>query len=88
MTKVLKVTFPENCIGCELCVFEAQKQLKKVGLNGALVRVLKAKSEDGLEFLVEVDPQINELDVRKIAKVCPKSVFTLEERSDEDGLTS
>lgn len=88
MSKVLKVTFPENCIGCEMCVMEAQKQIGKVGLNGALVRVLKSKSETGLDFLVEVDPQVNELDIKKIARICPKSVFTIEEKETDDGLTS
>lgn len=88
MSKILKVTFPENCIGCELCVFEAQKQLNKVGLNGSFVRVFKTKVDHGLEFHVEIDPQVNELDIKKIAKSCPKSVFTIEERSDEDGLIS
>ncbi len=67
---------------------EAQKQIGKVGLNGALVRVLKSKSETGLDFLVEVDPQVNELDIKKIARICPKSVFTIEEKETDDGLTS
>ena len=87
MTKILKVIFPENCIGCELCVFEAQKQLNKIGLEGAMIRVLKTREDNALKFNIEVDPQVKELDIKKIAKICPKSVFSIEEREDEDGLT-
>lgn len=90
MAKVLKVTFPEKCIRCELCVIEAQRQLQKFGLDGALIRVQKnAQVEDSqkMEFKVYLDPQINKLDIEKIKNICPTGVFTIEE-SEEHGLLS
>lgn len=81
--KTLKIKFQKDCIGCELCVFEAQRQLKKVGLDGALIRIRKSKTEETkkLEFYVEIDPHINKLDVERIAQICPKNVFEI---SDEE----
>ena len=52
MTKILKATYMENCIGCELCVLETQRQLKKVGLEGAPIRIFRKRKEKSeyLEF--------------------------------------
>ena len=77
MAKNLKVSFPQKCTGCELCVFEAQSQLKKVGLEGALIRIFK-KREDGkkfLEYSINLDPRINKLDVERIKTICPTQIF-------------
>ena len=83
MAKVLKVTFPEKCIGCDLCVLEAQKQLKKVGLDGAPLRVFRNKEErillGDITFAIDMDPQVNDLKIEKIEKICPTGVFTVEE---------
>lgn len=48
MAKVLKISFPEKCIGCELCVLEAQRQLGKLGLEGSLIRVFRNTSVETL----------------------------------------
>lgn len=85
MAKVLKVTFPQKCIGCELCVFEIQRQLGVVGLEGSLIRILRSRGEEGkLELFVSVDPKVNEFDVEKVRKICPTGVFTVEEGSEDD----
>ena len=92
MLKVLKVTFPQKCIGCELCVSETQRQLKRVGLEGALIRIFKEKSSTGenrgLIFSLQLDPTVNTLNLQKIAEICPTGVFTLEEASENNGLIS
>lgn len=81
MAKNLKVSFPQKCTGCELCVFEAQRQLKKVGLEGALIRIFKKREEDKkfLEYSIELDPHINKLDVERIKNICPTEVFEITE---------
>ena len=53
---------------------EAQRQLGTVGLDGALLRVLR---EDN-EFSIDVDPQVNRLDTAKIEAICPRAVFVVE----------
>lgn len=88
MAKYLKVSFPENCIGCELCIAETQRQLQKVGLDGAPIRVLKKQDTDTLAFIIEIDPRINNFDIEKIKEICPTQVFTLEDKEDQDGLVS
>lgn len=88
MAKVLKVAFPEKCIRCELCIIEAQRQLQKFGLDGALIRIHRnAQNPDPqkMEFVVYLDPQVNKLDVEKIKNICPTGVFTIEEE-EEHGL--
>jgi len=81
--KVLKATFTKNCIGCEMCVMEVQKQLGKVGTEGSPIRVFRDVDEDGkMEFSVDLDPRVNELDIEKVAEVCPTLVFTIEEEPD------
>lgn len=84
MAKVLKASFEKNCIGCELCVFEVQKQLGKVGLEGSPLRIFRDKNKKGrLSYSVDIDPSVNELDIEKIEKICPTLVFTLEEEENE-----
>lgn len=87
MIKKLIVSFPEKCIGCELCVLEAQRQLNKVGLDGALIRILRHQGEESksLEFHINLDPQVNSLDIESIRDICPDGVFTIEE-VEQDGL--
>jgi len=85
MAKVLKVSFPEKCSGCELCVAQAQRQLGKVGLEGSLIRILRDKKEDGsLKFSIDLDPTVGQLDLEAIHKICPRGVFTVEETKSED----
>lgn len=81
MPKTLKVSFPEKCIGCEMCILEAQKQLSKVGLEGALIRVFRNTNTKlgTVEYSLEIDPRISSLNVEKIAQICPKFVFEIEE---------
>lgn len=88
MTKKLNVKDIDKCVGCELCVLEAQRQLKKVGLEGSLIRVFKEKEENS-EYLkndLEIDPRINLLDIEKIKNICPKGVFEIIEESNTDDL--
>lgn len=83
MKKTLKVTFPQKCTGCELCVMAVQRQLGLVGLDGSLVRIFRkddsASQERRAEYQIEMDPKINDLDISKIQKICPTGVFTIEE---------
>lgn len=79
----LKISFPEKCIGCELCVAETQRQLNKVGLEGALIRILKENA-----FSVQIDANVNKLNLQKVMGICPTGVFTIEEKEEDDGLTS
>lgn len=91
MPKFLKVKFPEKCIGCELCVMNAQAQLKKFGLEGAPIRIFRKTDSDEevipseISFSIEMDPRVNELDVEKISRICPTGVFSIDE-SEEDFL--
>lgn len=73
--KILKVSFPEKCIGCDMCVFAAQRALGRVGFEGAPIRILK--SDQG--FLVHLDFLVSDLDIKDIARVCPTGVFTIED---------
>lgn len=75
----LKVSFPQRCSGCELCVLEAQRQLGKVGLNGALIRIFRK----GVTFCVDLDPHVSKLEVSDIFSICPRGVFTLEEEDSD-----
>lgn len=81
MPKILKSTFPNKCIGCELCVAEVQQQLGKVGLEGALIRVFRSKKDNSeyLEFKIEIDPRVKALDMEKIQEICPNNVFEIVE---------
>lgn len=82
MAKILNAPNQKKCVGCELCVLECQRQLKKVGLGGSLIRILKTKKKAGQEypsFQVGIDPRINDLQINKISNICPTGVFTIEE---------
>ncbi len=83
MGKVLKATFKKNCIGCELCVIEAQRQLGRLGLEGSPIRIFRELNEkEKIVYSVEIDPRVNKLDIEKIEKLCPTLVFTIEEESE------
>ncbi len=86
MTKKLKVSFPQKCIGCELCVLETQRQLNKIGLEGALIRVFRNKKADKefLEYSIDVEPRINDLDIESIRNICPTEVFEILEDSNDE----
>lgn len=86
MPKILKPTQKDKCTGCELCVFEVQRQLKKVGLEGSLIRVFRKKSPENekVSFDLELDPRINILDVEKIASICPKNVMEVLDKKEND----
>ena len=91
--KILRVSFPEKCIGCELCVMEAQRQLSKAGFEGSLIRIFRSKEDSPastveLSYTIEMDPNVNDLDVEKIANSCPTLVFKVEEGDDEHNLLS
>lgn len=88
MTKKLKVSFPQKCIGCELCVLEAQRQLNKVGLEGALIRVFRNKEEgkEFLEYSIDVDPRLNSLDIESIKNICPTEVFEITQEEEDESI--
>lgn len=79
MAQILKAEFPKKCIGCEMCIFEMQRQLERVGLEGALLRVFKSRqvTDKLLEFSVEIDPRVNSLLIERIKNICPRGVFTI-----------
>ena len=78
MSKILKISFPKKCTGCELCLMEAQRQLGRAGLDGSPIRIFR-NSENGLSFEIDLDPVVNELDIKKISEACPETVFTVED---------
>ncbi len=84
MSKNLRVSFPKKCVGCELCVLQIQRQMKKVGLEGSLIRILKKKKEnsDFLEYSIDIDPRVNEFDIQKIKDICPTEVFEILEEEN------
>jgi hypothetical protein len=67
-------------------VLESQRQLKKVGLNQALIRVFRTKGEKSEypEHNLEIDPRINALDIEKICKICPMNILEVSEEEDTD----
>ncbi len=85
MAKILKAKKPEKCIGCELCVMETQQQIKKIGLEGSLIRIFKeaADNHEDVNFCIELDPRISELDVEKIKDICPAGVYEVEVEDDK-----
>lgn len=87
MSKFLKISFPQKCIGCELCVLEVQRQFEKIGLEGSLIRVFKSKKQDSdfLKFSIDLDPRINKMDIEKIKEICPTLVFEVLDE-EQDGL--
>jgi len=86
MSKKINSLQQDMCNGCELCVFEAQRQLKKVGLEESLIRVFRKKAGDSnkIIFNLEIDPRINALNLEKIASICPKDVFEIREDVKDD----
>ncbi len=86
MAKNLKVSFPQKCIGCEICVLEAQRQLKKVGFEGSLIRVFRnrKKGKEFLEYSIEIDSRLNKLNIQSIKNVCPTEVFEITEEDNHD----
>ena len=81
MTLTIKPKNSEKCNGCELCLLEAQRQLKKVGLDQSLIRVFskRKKGSEYLEHSIDVDPRVSSLDIEKIKNICPREVFVIEE---------
>lgn len=83
--KILKATFENRCNGCELCVMEAQRQLKKVGLTDTPIRILRDNTSSNLYFYVEIDESsIKKIDINEIYKVCPTGVFEIVEDYDNE----
>ena len=81
MPKVLKISVPEKCSGCELCVFEIQRQLKKVGLEGSPIRVFRNKEDqaflENIKFEIHLDNKVNDLNIKRILEICPNKVFEI-----------
>lgn len=86
MAKTLKPTQEDMCNGCEMCVFESQRQLKKVGLEESLIRVFRNKVGKSTknEFSLEIDPRISALNLEKIKSICPREVFEITENIFND----
>ena len=86
MSKTIKPTQKDRCIGCELCVFESQRQLKKIGLEESLIRIFRKKSADkqDVEYDLEIDPRINVLDIQRIVSICPREVLEIIENIRND----
>ena len=57
-----------------MCVMESQRQLKKVGLEGSYIRILR-HIEKGTKFEICFDPKVVELNNKKIIASCPMEVF-------------
>lgn len=83
MAKILKATFPEKCIGCELCVMEVQRQLNKQGLDGAPIRIFKSSEDNSmfgsLTYEIHIDSKTNTLNINRVKDICPTAVFTIED---------
>lgn len=60
---------------------ECQRQLKRVGLTGSYIRIMRDIKE-GDEFKVSLDPKIEELKANKLVEACPRDVF-VETEDDE-----
>lgn len=82
--KILKATFENRCNGCELCVLEVQRQLGKIGLTDAPIRILRDTSKSTVYFHVDIDPSVNTMNLKEILKICPTGVFEIIEEEDED----
>jgi ribosome-binding protein aMBF1 (putative translation factor) len=85
MAKILEVKYKNKCTGCELCVFEIQRQMEKVGLEGSFIRVFRDVSADSekITFSIETDPRVHSFDIEAIKSICPGAVFEIVEREDE-----
>lgn len=80
--KEIKATYPDRCIGCEMCVIECQHQLKKTGLEGSLIRIFRKKTKDSMQYSVDIDPRTNNLNIENIKASCPQGVFSIEETNE------
>jgi len=80
--KILKATYPERCIGCEMCVFECQHQATRTGLAGSLIRIFRNRGKDTVNFGVDIDPRVNKLNIDNIKDICPQGVFSVEEEDE------
>ncbi|HLD51569.1 hypothetical protein A3K34_04180 [candidate division WWE3 bacterium RIFOXYC1_FULL_40_10] len=78
----LTISKSNKCIGCEMCVFETQRQLKRIGLEGSLIRIFR-DNDIGKDssYKVLIDPTIVACDLEKIAAICPNQVLVI---SSED----
>jgi Fe-S-cluster-containing dehydrogenase component len=89
MAGIIKVRTDRKCIGCELCVMEVQRQLQKIGLEGSPIRIFRNSTPTSteIEFTVELDPNTSGLDLQKVVRICPTSVFeiTKEDSTNELG---
>jgi len=74
MSTIIKAKNEEKCIGCEMCVMECQRQLKRAGLEGSYIRILR-NIKVGTKFEVSLDPKISEIKSKKIIESCPRGVF-------------
>jgi hypothetical protein len=81
--KYLKATFENRCNGCEMCVFEAQRQLGQIGLTNSPIRILRDATNSNLYFHVEIDDSLDNLKVEEVLKICPTGVFEILEIEDE-----
>lgn len=81
--KILKATFENRCNGCEMCVFEIQRQMGKVGLTNCPIRILRDASSSNIYFHVEIDESVSKFNIEEVVKVCPVAVFEIVEVSDE-----
>jgi len=85
--KKIVIKFPEKCTGCELCVLETQRQLAKVGIEGSLIRIFRDKDNaDQITFSIEMDPRINDLNIKSLVKICPAEVFEIESSDKPNNL--
>lgn len=73
--KILKVNPEAKCIGCELCIFASLRLCGKAGLSDSPIKIFSS----GEGFNIHLEESVNELDVKKISEVCPKSCFLVEE---------
>lgn len=82
--KIIKATFENRCVGCELCLFEAQRQLGKIGIIDSPIRILKEKSGNKIYLHVELDERVQDLNISEIQKVCPALVFEIIDRPEDE----
>jgi NAD-dependent dihydropyrimidine dehydrogenase PreA subunit len=90
MAKILKIKFPDKCIGCELCVYEIQRQLNKIGLDDSPIRVFRSNESNSMlgntTYVIELDNSVNELDIKKVRDICPTQVFSIENEDEAQEL--
>ena len=72
-SKILEISFPEKCIGCELCIQEAQRQIGKIGLDEAPIRIFNSNKTTNLTntptYEIVINKDINKLDIEKIESI-------------------